>query len=269
MSLLDFVRAAVPGAVAARVGYRAGEQERTAADIAAAKLAKAEKRQSLLDQMKDQIDQANLAKTKAETDHLLHPAETHDYTEMGESGDTDHVDLYDRRSGRVEHTNVPRKAPEKKAPTSRNTADGIEEWDSATGTWKLTGRKPYVAPPRPLTPPKTPAERHLDRVERQVDDTRADIVAETNKLSEDPDPAVLKNLRTRGDSLKHVRDSLAAVVGTEPRSTGASAAATGLNLTAASDSVNTQRSAYDAAKAALVRQGKTSAQIEKTIGKRP
>lgn len=207
MSLLDIVRAALPGAAAARVGYKHGQDQRAAMDAAAQKERQAQRRQSILDQFKAAKDQADLAHTEAETDKLRNAVPEPPKTRTTSRG----TEEWDGTQWRV---TVPAK---KEPPKTRSTDRGIEEFDEESGTWKLTGRTPYRAPartpaPRPTPASQSPTERGLTRVERQIDDTRADIVAENNKLSSEPDTARLGRLNRRADSLGRVRDSMTSVV---------------------------------------------------------
>lgn len=190
MSLLDMLRHAVPGAMAARVGYVHGQQARDAGRAArhdraakeaaaAAKETAAAQRQSVLDQMASELHKANLEKIGAETERLKRPPE-------------------------------PERTP---APTSRQTADGIEEWDSTNKRWVPTGKKPYRAPVRPLASESLAAKERsakqetkdaLAGVNRQIDDTRARMSAEERNL---PNLSSVYPRATAADSAQHRKSS--------------------------------------------------------------
>lgn len=204
-SIGRYARAAAPGALAARVGYLHGEDEREQREIAQAHAARAEKRQSILDQIKAKGDLAAIAKTEKETgeigkEHpkLLNQEDLGDPVLYNDDGST--TPLLDRLGQPVHRT--------KPATPKR----GTPEYNEMLAREAAARRR--GAPPRTVA---DPADKDLNdqirNVNSQIGATDRASTANANDFdaSEATVRARADSLRTRRDSLTHVGDSLNAV----------------------------------------------------------
>jgi hypothetical protein len=194
MSLLDIVRAAVPAVAAARVGELQGEREVEERARKRGFEDAALERQSRLDQMKAQLDQATQERERAEADY------------------------YRRRP-------APGTATSTAAPHTLSTDSGIMVWDPVSKKFKPTGFQPPEratdrAAARQASKDKAQSTKDaLSGVGLQIRDTRAQIVDAPKDPSLPrgaPGDSIaasrIAQLRQRLDSLSGVSDSLNSVL---------------------------------------------------------
>lgn len=183
MGLLDVLRAAVGPAAAARTGYLTGQEQGRDKRRKEQRDDAAIERQSRLDQMKAMLDQSNIDENRSQAE-------------------------YNRRRPAAGSTTAPR---------TINTTEGILQWDAAQGKYVPTGHKAPIpasernAPKREARESRLEQQGQLSGVNKQIDDTRADLRFEDTAPSDETGSRI-GQLRTRLDSLTHVGDSLNTVI---------------------------------------------------------
>jgi hypothetical protein len=151
MGVLDFLRDAIQPAVAARSGYLAGQSAEVDKQRAQAIQDAALKRQSLLDQIKAQVDQSTIDRNDAQAtrDARAPVAPKVHYTPQKAADGTIQMindsDPHDVQEARGEDGNpiIAAKTPE--APHTITTTKGILQYDPDTGKYVPTG---FMPPPR-------------------------------------------------------------------------------------------------------------------------
>lgn len=230
MGVLDFLRDAMPGAVAARVGYQQGQQQRQDRAAAEAERQATALRQKMQDEREQEWHDIRVNAAKQPKVATV--------TSAGVVNPLDGTieDVYSdgtRRTVRKATAAEIRKAT--RVPGDDGPPRQVGTWQpdpntpglyvhSGTGETKRLGSTDNLGAQgaKGLPPAPKVAQQLRDKlsvVNSQIDDTRADLSAANDSFA--PDSAEVERLRVRGDSLGGVRDSLAAeLLGTPIRRGG-------------------------------------------------
>ncbi len=146
--LLDFLSPALTVATQAAGAQQAGEAQKAATDQANTLKMIAQLRQQHEDEQKDLLTRAQIGNLNSESKARLAPAAKPFYTIPGKG--IGHVD----ENGNFVVAPGGEEAAKAAAPTTRNTSNGIEQWNPATSKWELqtdskTGKPlmPFSQPP--------------------------------------------------------------------------------------------------------------------------